>query len=160
MTDQQEDELDIVEDFIRMTFDYAKPKIFNLDIKSYRRLVEEHDKLSNRLREKKTPVIKILKDSRFKKLKLPKDFEEIKTKNRIVEESRIQHHCVWSYADKINRDQCRIYSIVREGERYTLEVVRRKGKFVLNQLLGKFNQLPPKNLESEVCQLLDGQKVS
>ena len=69
-------------------------------------MVEEHDKLSNRLREQKTPVIKIPKDSRFKKLKLPKEFEEIKTKKRIIEESRIQHHCVWSYADKINHDEC------------------------------------------------------
>lgn len=151
---------DIVEDFIRMTFDYAKPKIFNLDIKSYRRLVEEHDRLSDQLREKETPVIKIPKDSRFKKLKLPKEFEEIKTRKRIIEESRIQRHCVWSYANKINRDQCRIYSIVREGERYTLEVVRRKDKFVANQIRGKGNQLPPKNLENEVCQLLDEQKVS
>lgn len=153
-------ESQMVQDFVLMMLNHGKTKQFNLNIQSYRRLLEEHDRLSDQLREKETPVIKIPKDSRFKKLKLPKEFEEIKTRKRLIEESRIQRHCVWSYANKINRDQCRIYSIVRDGERYTLEVVRRKDKFVANQIRGKGNQLPPKNLENEVCQLLKEQKVS
>lgn len=49
---------------------------------------------------------------------------------------------------------------MRDGERYTIEVVRRKDRFIANQIRGKCNQLPPKNLENEVCQLLDEQKVS
>lgn len=147
----------LIEDYINLKIKYDRKKKLNLNIKSYRRIKEEHDKLEDSLREKNTPVIKIPKDSRFKNLKLPKEFELIKTRKRLILESRIQHHCVWSYGQKINNDRCCIYSIVRNGERYTLEVVREKNKFRINQFMGKFNTNAPNELVQEVNYLLSTQ---
>lgn len=83
---------------------------------------------------KQTPVVKITKETKFKLLRkiLPPEFEWIKTRKRLIEETVMQHHCVWSYADKINKDKCQIYSYVDEdGKRYTLEfVIKRKNMFV------------------------------
>lgn len=50
------------------------------------------------------------KNSRFKDLKLPSEFEYITTKKRLVKETAVQHHCVWSYTNSINKDRCAIYS--------------------------------------------------
>ena len=56
---------------------------------------------------------------------LPKEFEWIKTKKRLLKESEIQHHCVWTYGGKINADKSAIYSFVYapENKRYTIEFV-------------------------------------
>lgn len=58
-------ESQMVQDFILMMLNHGKTKQFNLNIQSYRRLLEEHDRLSDQLREKETSVIKIPKNSRF-----------------------------------------------------------------------------------------------
>lgn len=143
----------LIRDYIRMTL-MSDNKILNLKIKSYRRLCEEHNKVSIKLRQKETKTIKIPKDSKFKNLKLPKEFEEIKTKKRIVEESIKQNNCVWSYAEDINKDICRIYSTIYEGKRYTLEIRKRRNKFVLAQLYGVCNSYAPEELELKIISML------
>ncbi|WP_338631640.1 PcfJ domain-containing protein [Clostridium baratii] len=143
----------LIRDYIRMTL-MSDNRILNLKIKSYRRLCEEHNKISIKLRQKETKTIKIPKESKFKNLKLPKEFEEIKTKKRIVEESIKQNNCVWSYADDINKDKCRIYSTMYEGKRYTLEIRKRRNKFVLAQLYGVCNSYAPEELELKIKSML------
>lgn len=143
----------LIRDYVRMTL-MSDNKILNLKIKSYRRLCEEHNKVSIKLRQKETKTIKIPKDSKFKNLKLPKEFEEIKTKKRIVEESIKQNNCVWSYAEDINKDICRIYSTMYEGKRYTLEIRKRRNKFVLAQLYGVCNSYAPEGLELKIESML------
>ena len=143
----------LIRDYVRMTL-MSDNRILNLKIKSYRRLCEEHNKVSIKLRQKETKNIKIPKESKFKNLKLPKEFEEIKTKKRIVEESIKQNNCVWSYADDINKDKCRIYSTMYEGKRYTLEIRKRRNKFVLEQLYGVCNSYAPEELELKIESML------
>lgn len=148
-----EDKVYIITDYIRMKL-MSDDKILNLKIKSYRRLLEEHDKLAIKLRYKETKTIKIPKDSKFKNLKLSNDFEEIKTRKRIIEESVKQNNCVWSYAEDINKDKCRIYSTMYKGKRYTLEIRKRKNKFILVQLRGVCNSSAPIELHEKIKNIL------
>lgn len=102
----------------------AKEKI-NLRWKSFKKIYEAHNEISKKSRQKLTPLIKIPNKSKYIKLRcfLPDMFEWIKTKKRIVEESIIQNNCVWNYADKINSDQCAVYSFIypENNQRYTIE---------------------------------------
>lgn len=138
----------LIRDYIGMGM--SGKKLFNIKIKSLKRLKNEHDKLSIELRQKETKTIKIPKNSKFKKLKLGSDFEEIKTKKRIVYESIIQNNCGWSYAESINKDRCRIFSTIFEGKRYTLEIRKRKNKFALVQLRGECNSSAPIELHEKI----------
>ena len=144
-----EDKLYIIKDYVRMKLQ-SSDKILNLKIKSYKRICEEHDNISIKLRQKETKIIKIPKNSKFKNLKLGNEFEEIKTKKRIVEESVKQDNCVWMYADYINKDKCRIFSTMFEDKRYTLEIRKRRNKFVLVQIEGKYHSKAPNQLITNI----------
>lgn len=110
----------LVKDYIDMCI-MCKEKI-NIRFRSKKKLQEAHDKISQKYYAKHTPLVKIPKNSKFKELRkiLPSEFEYIKTRKRLIEETAIQHHCVWSYADKINRDNCAIYSYVDPTTKKTL----------------------------------------
>lgn len=102
--------------------------------------------------EKITKNVKISKNTKFKPLykALPKEFEPIKSKKRLIKKTAMQHHCVWSYADNITNDISAIfsymdhageYSKTGKSERYTIEV--RYGKeegFYVNQIKSKYNK--------------------
>lgn len=148
-----EDKLYIIKDYVRMKLQ-SSDKILNLKIKSYKRICEEHDNISIKLRQKETKIIKIPKNSKFKNLKLGNEFEEIKTKKRIVEESVKQDNCVWMYADYINKDKCRIFSTMFEDKRYTLEIRKRRNKFVLVQIEGKYHSKAPNQLITNIKNIL------
>ena len=110
----------------------AKDKV-NLRFRSYKKLIEAHDEMCIKYQNKFVPDIAIPASSRFMKLRtmLPTDeFEWITTKRRILKEAAMMHHCVASYAKKINKDKCAIYSYVEpeSGERYTIEFEKRRGK--------------------------------
>lgn len=137
----------------------CKEKI-NISFKSIKKVKEAHDELSEKNYMKRTPGVKITKESKFKLLRkiLPPEFEWIKTRKRLIEETVMQHHCVWSYADKINKDRCQIYSYVDEdGKRYTLEFVIRKGKYVCVQMRGLANSEPPESFRTLVKEILKNQ---
>lgn len=131
-----------VTDYVRMCLEY-KEKL-NLNFKSYKKVLEAHDTITEKNYMKKTPTVKIKKDSKFKELRklLPEEFEWITTRKRLIHETAIQHHCVWSYANKINNDKCQIYSYVDKetDERYTLEFVKRGKKYVCVQISGFANK--------------------
>lgn len=131
----------LVSDYVNMCR-IAKEKI-NINFHSVNALCEAHNCLSEKAYMKKTPLVKVKKDTRFKELRkiLPNEFEWIKSRKRLIQETVMQHHCVWSYADKINKDTCQIYSYINEnGERFTLEFRIRRNKYVLVQIQGKYNQ--------------------
>lgn len=110
---------------------------------SVNKLVEEHDRLSKLNASKKTPKVEISKNSKFLRLRriLPDEFEWIKSRRRLIEESVMQNHCVWSYANKINDDISQIYSYVDEkGNRFTLEFMYKNNKYYLVQIQGKHNK--------------------
>lgn len=112
----------MIDDYVYMTWKYTSPKRFNLKLKSYNALVREHDNIVLHLNNKRTPTLKIPKNSAFNNVKLPENFERIKTKNRLLMESQMQKHCEASYAELINKDKCSIYSTVYNNKRYTLEL--------------------------------------
>lgn len=149
----------ILEDTVRMIYDIEK--YFNLNISSFSKLYERHDQLIYAYLAKANKGSLIIpKDSGFEKLELPKKYELIKTTRRLNAESKIQQHCVASYKDKINKGVCVIYSTIYEGDRYTIEIRKkkvRKGKvvFYASQIQGKRNvKVIPCELREELNQLL------
>lgn len=151
-------DFNIVRDYIKMCL-ICKEKI-NINFQSVKKVKEAHDKLSEKNYMLHTPIVKISKETKFKPLRkiLPPEFEWIKTRKRLINETLMQHHCVWSYADKINKDKCQIYSYIDENKkRYTLEFVIRKGKYVCVQMRGLANSPPPENLRTLVKEILKNQ---
>ena len=112
-----------IDDYVRLCLQ-TKTKV-QLNLSSIKRIVELHDELINTKKNREMPTIHIPKNTVYTKLRklLPKEFEWIKTKKRLLKESEIQHHCVWTYGDKINADKSAIYSFVYapENKRYTIE---------------------------------------
>lgn len=157
----------LVNDYVNMCL-RTKSKI-RLDIKTPRQIEKVHDDLANNQRyyESKTNAVKVPKNSKFNKLRdmLPDDFEWIKNKKRLVIETELQHHCVWSYADKITEDRCAIYSYVdKTGQfaddgkpkRYTIEfTMTPKGKYKINQVQGKYDREHTKQMTLYIQELLD-----
>lgn len=161
------------EDDIRATiYDYIsmcrKLKIkIRLDIRSEHQLYKIHDKISFRNNDyrKMTAIVKIPKDSKFSSLQkmLPKEFEWIKTRKRLILETELQHHCVWSYADYITKDECAIYSYVDatgaysvDGipKRYTIEFRQKNGKYYVEQVQGKYDRANSQKMEEYIEMLL------
>ena len=154
-----EDDIFYICDYVRMAIYYSKSKKVNLKIKSIKRIYEEHDKITKEMYEKETPTIKIKKDSKFKNLKLSEEFEKITTKKRLIQETRQQKHCVWSYGKEINNDNCMIYSTIFNRKRYTLEIRKKRNKYILAQIQGFKNSEAPQDLINIVISQLSKQKV-
>lgn len=125
-----------INDYIRMCR-LNKTKI-SLRFKSAKKLKEAHDDLAVRYEGKHTPLIKVPPKSKFNDLRnfLPKDFEWIQTRKRIIQEGIDMRHCVASYASLVNADECAIYSFVykKTGKRYTVEFKKDKNIFFVNQI--------------------------
>ncbi len=137
-------------DYINMCLK-TKEKI-SLRFQSMKKLTEAHNKVAEKFFIKGTGEVKIPKGSKFLALrrKLPQEFEWIKSRGRLIRETVMQHHCVWSYAGLITEDQAAIYSFLdksgrfsdkKEGTRYTLEFgLDKKGGYYIRQIRGKYNQ--------------------
>jgi hypothetical protein len=134
---------------------------------SPKRLIEDHDYyVNNRPRSyymKNMYRFKIPKESQFNKLRnvLPSEFEWIKTRTRLADESIMQHHCVWSYGEYIHKDQSTIYSYVDSegkygdaGLRYTIEFKRRESGFYIAQMQKKYDRGGSESLRDEINKLL------
>jgi hypothetical protein len=114
-------------DYINMAFILKQP--VTLRKKSMNKIKDLHDELVIKGYKKKTQKVSIPKKSKFRELRkiLPGvEFEWITTRKRLIQETVLQHHCVWSYAPKITQDRCAIYSWVNpaNGNRHTIEFVR------------------------------------
>lgn len=133
---------DIIFDYVQMS--KTLKKRISLNFNSFSKLKEAHDDLAKIITEKNTPLIRIPKNSQFKRLqaKLPGDFEWIKTRKRLVKEGHEMHNCVASYANLINKDKCAIYSAEINGTRYTMEFRSSKKGFHLFQIMGVCNSVP------------------
>ena len=162
-------ELDcLIYDYIRMCFANKNNKV-KLNIKSAKEIQNKHDGL-NKVTDitKQTGDIKIPKNSIFTELNsiLPKDFEWIKTRKRLILEAKIQRHCVWSYYDLINSDKCAIYSYIdKDGnksydnipKRYTIEFRydSKAKKYYVNQTQGRFDKVNSSKMTEYINELLD-----
>ena len=147
--EKQEEIRVLVNDYINMCF--LNKKKISLTIKSIKELQNKHDQLSTQYRY--VQEVKIPKKSKFNTLRkiLPKEFEWIKTKKRLIQEAKIQHHCVASYAGYITEEKCAIYSYVDyTGEfafdqiprRYTIEFcINKNGEYYVEQTQGRYDQV-------------------
>ena len=152
------------EDYVNMCMQ-RKLKI-RLDIKTERHLDKLHEAVNRVDYDKATGKVVIPKESRFNKLRtiLPEEFEWIKTRKRLIMETKIQHHCVWSYAEDITEDKCAIYSYVDyEGKfsndgspkRYTIEFcMDKEGKYYVLQTQGRFDRVNSSNMQEYIESLL------
>ncbi len=142
-----------VEDYVRNSIS-SKEKI-NLRWNSLKKVEQRNVDIVLANENLSTPKITIPKKSKFKKLseKLPDCFEYIKTRERIILEGHNMRHCVASYADRVNRDECAIYHLEHDGCGYTIEF-RKNGKdFFVNQIQSKADRGAPE----EVWQFVEGE---
>lgn len=77
-------------------------------------------------------------------------------------ETKIQHHCVWSYADYISQDISAIYSYVDYAakfgdtpKRYTIEFrADAEGKFYVAQAQGRYDAVNSSKIASYIEEIL------
>ena len=136
----------------------------SLCFSSAKRVKEAHDRLSEQYTAKHTQVIKIPQKSKFNTLRqmLPKEFEWIRTRNRLVHEGCSMHHCVATYDTKINKDNCAIYSAINptDNKRYTIEFVVRNSKYTVRQIYGIWNSICPQEFWDYVQSLVNDNKAA
>lgn len=161
------------DDIKRTAVDYismcrqSKKKV-SLDIRSAKKLYFLHDRIAANPNDyrKKTGKVKVPKNSRFNPLRdiLPAEFEWIKTRKRLILETELQHHCVWSYADSITKDVCAIYSFTdshaehtKDGKprRYTIEFRQNtNGTYYVQQVQGKYDSVNANGMKEYIQSLL------
>lgn len=101
----------------------------SVSFKSPRGVLEWHDEASRILRCRKIDVVKIPRNSKFKKLQMPSNCVRLTTRRQFVEEGDFQHNCVASHIESVNNDVCSIWSMRKEdGTRNTIEIRCRKSK--------------------------------
>lgn len=174
-----EHNISIIADYIDMTLfpkhsqtKYSKEckKCFKLNVNSMSEICNKHDKASDLITldsytHKSKMIVKVPKNSKFNDLRnmLPEEFEWIKTKKRLISEAVMQHHCVASYADKITKDQCAIYSYIDEdgsknedgvSRRYTIEFTKQKNKYYIKQTQGEYNKVDASYMSEYISQFL------
>lgn len=152
-------------DYVRMC-KQTKNKV-RLDIYTSRQLFKLHDKITHNPTNyrKETGDVKVPDNSKFNPLReiLPAEFEWITTRKRLILETELQHHCVWSYASDITKDKCAIYSFTdinaehsenAEPKRYTVEFRIRNGTFYVNQVQGKYDRVNSKKMFTYIQKLI------
>lgn len=158
----------IIYDYIRMCFNNRNSKV-KLNIKSVSEIRNRHDDINrNTNTDKNTGNVKVPKNSIFNELRniLPEEFEWVKTRKRLILETKVQHHCVWSYYSLINSDECAIYSYVdKDGSKSSDDVSRRytiefrydhkTKKYYVNQTQGRFDRVNSSKMTEYINGLLD-----
>lgn len=160
----QEWNRDLIKDYITMCVDNKVP--VNLKIKSYKKLEQAHNDLSNELLMKashsKQEKLVDKKKSKFVRLRtmLPEEFEWITNNKRLQTESTIMGHCVWSYADRIKKDKCAIYSMFYKPDncRYTIEFGLKNKQYTILQIQKKYNQGYSCSVREYIQNLLSAEK--
>lgn len=143
----------------------------NIDVRIPEEMINRHDEMSLYMHERLTKKVKVPKKSVFLPLRkiLPPEFEWIKTRKRLILETSMQRHCVWSYADYITQDKSAIYSYVDESgkyghdgkpNRYTIEFkVDKKGGFRIQQVQGKSNKAHTTEIRAYIQGIIDTNKI-
>lgn len=165
ISDMDEDTYGMLEDFIMMS---VNNKIqISLRINSEKKIAEKHDKLMWDLWEKenknKKDEIIVKENTKYKELRelLPPQYEWITTSNRLLEESKIQKHCVWQYESKVKKDECAIYSYVsRSNKRHTIEFNYNKKRGYFVKQIQKFHDRGhDKEVLDDINKILSCQKI-
>lgn len=130
-------------------------KKIRIGFKSPKKIKDAHDKITleyrNRLHKVHVP-----KNSKFVSLNkiLPNNFTWIKTGKRLRQEGIDMGHCVNSYYEEINNDECAIYSCIINNTRYTIEFRINRNKYYIEQIQLKYDRGCPKEIEDEIKALI------
>ena len=160
-----------IRDYVHMTLSSKarKKSKIKLNIKSVNEIQNKHNEITKSTNiDVNTGSVNVPKDSRFNTLRniLPDEFEWIKTRKRLILETKIQHHCVWSYASYITNDESAIYSYVdTDGSKHEDGVPRRytiefkydptDKKYYIKQVQGRFDSVNASNMTKYIQQILD-----
>lgn len=131
-----------------------RERALSLKVTSLKRWQEEHQRRSRLRMLKGVSNIKTADVYKDALEGLEYEYELIDDKERLIQESLEMGHCVATYANKINSGQCGIFSIMYEGNRYTLEVGKVDKYLISIQLKGKFNAIAPEQLQYKVNNVL------
>ncbi len=161
-----EDICGTIHDYVNVC-EIRKKKV-RLDIYSVKNLLKLHDlattKHVNYRRE--TKAVSVPKDSKFNRLRelLPAEFEWIRDRKRLILETELQHHCVWSYADYITNDKAAIYSFTDSNaehcldgvpKRYTVEFRLSGNRYYVEQVQGKRDRVNASKMKTYIQEILD-----
>lgn len=144
-----------IKDYIEMS--KSNGVQINLNIKSFKRLTKEHNKLVERFIRSKynEPNTPLKIHRKFNKLSLDSDYKRIEDTYSLYLEGEIQNHCVYSYRNKIDSGKCVIYTTDYENKKYTIEITKNNRNFVLEQIRGKYNSDAPLELKTLINQKLN-----
>lgn len=135
-------------DYIRVLIMLKGKYKINLNIRTNKKLISEHDKIYKIYKKEKFRKDKMVieENNPFLKLKLPKDIKILDTKKKLFDEGERMEHCAYTYLPYINNGMCMLYTYLKDGKRYTIEIIKKGKKFSLNQLKGYKNSEPPKEV--------------
>lgn len=155
-----------IHDYVN-TCKIRKRKI-RLNIYSIKNLLKLHDLVTTQgvNYRRDTKPVNVPKDSKFNRLRelLPTEFEWIKSRKRLILETELQHHCVWSYADNITNDKSAIYSFTDSSaehcldgipKRYTIEFRLRGNQYYVEQVQGKHDRVKSGRMRQYIQNILD-----
>ena len=134
--------------------DYARMCIeaneyITLRRRSFRGIEAAHDEVMNihmlqcaESNEEEFGLPLLAENSRFMKLKemLPDEFIMIESTRDLYYEGERQHNCVFSYRHKVRDDEIAIFHWDTNGREYTIEFGIFEGRFVIRQMLRKYNR--------------------
>ena len=147
MTEELQDKR-YLSDYISILIRLKGKYKINLNIKTNKKLISEHDKIYKiYIKEKLKKEKMIIKENNpFLQLKLPKDIKILDTKKKLFDEGKRMEHCAYTYLPYINNGSCMLYTYLKDGKRYTIEIIKKGKKFSLNQLKGYKNSEPPQEV--------------
>lgn len=135
---------DLVPDIFNMLNTLKEPVDFRKMLNENRAL-KYHDELVKKINLNKANTVpdrklKIHKDYKRLIKALSDKYELIDNEKRLYLEGQIQHNCVYSYIDYIEKGDCVIFSYVDyDNKRFTIEFYISEGKYYINQFSGKYN---------------------
>lgn len=131
----------LVEDAVAMNIN--KRQLVPISFKTTDEVLKWHDDMTPFGSYTTAERMRIKKDSKFKNLKLPKDCTKLTTTKQMVMEGDFQHNCVATYINKVNADECSIWSQRKpDGTRNTIEIKIKQGKYYIAQMRAFANQAP------------------
>lgn len=133
----------------------TKEKV-SISFRSMQTLQTEIRRMSLIVQSKDIPTIRIPRNSGFKGLNklLPRSFERIQTRKRIIEESLSLRNDAMFYAELINKDRCAVYSYVLQRKRYTFVFTKANGGYELSLAEGMDQGLCPISILQHIKKLL------
>lgn len=162
--DYDDDEYIIISDVLDMAKNIAKK--VECPMKTWKSFINYHNELAikerNKMIKKNLGTTSIVLPEKWNplvtKLKTLKQVDVLDTVNKLIVEGNQMHHCVASYAKRVQKGQCLIFSIVIEGTRHTVEVTargRKNIKYRVNQIQRKYNMKPNQKAVKEIKELIE-----